>query len=207
MPSFTEQGEGASITFQANAQGGSPCMRYPGSKSLVSTSTTNLASLGYTNTWTTVTAAKNNRGNTFSFPLYFYQIRDNSDSTTQFFDWWAPFYDGNRYIDYGSPAGNWRITNANTLNNNAAIYSAYSNGTTGTGLVNGSSVLTGAMNKTIGSVSTHSFLIGGFQNNSARYIESSVGDFYAFATGPFHNPSLETRIRHSMAFSFKIACS
>ena len=71
---------------------------------------------------------KNNRSNGFGAPVYFY---DDGTPGKAFFNYWVPFSDGKRYLDYGSrvTAGG-RITNTNTLNNNSVVHTTYSNGST-----------------------------------------------------------------------------
>ena len=113
-----------------------------------------------------------------------------------------PFSDGKRYLDYGSrvTAGG-RITNTNTLNNNSVVHSTYSNGTNGVALLNGASVLSGTLNKTLGSIN-EPFRIMGFVATQAGL--ATTGELYAIAVLPSYSLSMEKRIRHSMAFSYKL---
>ena len=193
-------GTAASLTYQANAQGGQPCVNISAANALLSTASVNLVTTyGFSTTATLVSACKNSRADGTDRRLF--RWGNTTGSIT--FELWCQYQDNNMYLDLGNVSAGGRISGAVPNNTSAVIMSAVFGLGSGGSTVrrSGTQVLSGSMASSLGSF-TGNFCLGG---DDAVPLYEWVGDFYSFALGPFTNEAIRRRLEQSAAFSFKIA--
>ena len=191
---LTRTGTAADLTYNTNAQGGQPCMRFNGTAALLRYSSYNPTTVGYSNQATVIAGCLSTKATSTQRLLYRWR-----QSATNVMQIWAQFSDNLMYFDHGRESAPGRISAAASTTTAATLISAMAGPSTGNIKRNGVQIASGTMSASVASIATN-FDLGGFTG-----AEHWVGDFFAFIHAPLASEPVRRRIEQSVAFSFKLA--
>jgi hypothetical protein len=188
------------VRYFTDVQAGQPAVRHTAAGALLEVASVNLFSTyGYSSNAVAITATRDLKGSGTERRLFAYGSAGGNNS----WGLWAQYSDNNMYLDYADESGG-RVSGAVSTLASPAIITATVNSSSGTVTRNGTSVLSGFRSGSLSAVS-QTFRLG--NDNLVSTLATYQGDFYAHVNAPGLTAPVIKRIEHSIAFSFKIACS
>jgi hypothetical protein len=191
-----------SPTYSAGGQGGQPRLITGVDAGLYSNLFNVASSFGNKSTIVSAWKYAGSAGSTGYYPLYISNPTDNS--------YFGVCYEGALLVgDYGPvPAGRTSLSTS-PLTGTTAIRSQVCTGSSASLRQGGVELASKTHSQVLATGTTHRVVVGGYWWNGVIIFgsSSSTNEFYASAAIPSDNLSLAKRLEHSLAYSFKIACS